>query len=75
LRMAEVINADTQTNNARATVIVPSIIDTLPNREAMPEANFANWVTPESIAEKIVFVCSEKGMDLRQTVLKVYGNS
>ncbi len=75
LRMAEVINAETQTNNARATVIVPSIIDTPPNREAMPEANFDDWVTPESIAEKIVFVCSEKGMDLRQTVLKVYGNS
>ncbi len=75
LNMAEVINADSQTNNARATVIVPSIIDTPPNREAMPNANFGDWVTPKSIAEKIEFVCSEAGRDLRQTVLKIYGNS
>lgn len=75
LRIAEVINADTQANKARATVIVPSIIDTPPNREAMPDANFADWVTPESIAEKIAFICSEDGRDLQQTVLHIYGNS
>ncbi len=75
LKMAKVINTATQTNNARATVIVPSIIDTPPNREAMPGANFADWVTPDSIAGKIAFVCSEKDKDFRQTLLKVYGNS
>ncbi len=75
INMAAVINADWQKHNATATVVVPSIIDTPPNREGMPDANFDDWVTPESIAEKIVFVCSDAGRDLRETVLKVYGNS
>ncbi len=75
IKMAEVINADSRQNNTTATVIVPSIIDTLPNRAAMPDANFSDWVNPESIAEKIAFICGEGGKDLRETILKIYGNS
>jgi NAD(P)-dependent dehydrogenase (short-subunit alcohol dehydrogenase family) len=75
IKMAEVINADSKHSNTTATVIVPSIIDTPPNRAAMPDANFSDWVTPESIADKIAFICGEGGKDLRETVLKIYGNS
>ena len=75
LKMAEVINADSRQNNTIATVIVPGIIDTPPNRVAMPDANFADWVSPESIAGKIAFICGAGGEDLRETVLKIYGNS
>jgi NAD(P)-dependent dehydrogenase (short-subunit alcohol dehydrogenase family) len=75
LKMAEIINADSEQNNATATVVVPSMIDTPPNRAAMPDANFSDWVTPESIADKIAFICGEGGKDLRETVLKIYGNS
>ena len=75
IKMAEVINADSDQHNANATVIVPSIIDTPPNRAAMPDANFSDWVTTESIADKIAYICGEEGKDLRETVLKIYGNS
>lgn len=75
INMANVINADSKQKHAIATVIVPSIIDTPPNRAAMPDADFSDWVSPESIAEKIAFVCGEGGKDLRETVLKIYGNS
>jgi NAD(P)-dependent dehydrogenase (short-subunit alcohol dehydrogenase family) len=75
VRMAEVINADSKLSNTTATVIVPSIIDTPPNRKAMPDADFSDWVTPDSIAEKILFICGDEGGDLRETVLKIYGNS
>ena len=75
IKMAEVINADSKQSNTTATVIIPSIIDTPPNRVAMPDANFSDWVTPESIAEKIAFICGEGGKDLRETVIKIYGNS
>ncbi len=75
IKIAEVINADTRQNNTTATVIVPSIIDTPPNRAAMPNANFSDWVKPESIADKIAFICSKEGRNLRETVLKIYGNS
>jgi hypothetical protein len=32
-------------------------------------------VRPESIADKIAFICGEGGKDLRETVFKIYGNS
>lgn len=73
IKLAEVINADIKNHGYKASVIVPSIIDTLPNREAMPDANFSDWVTPESIAEKIAFLCGERGQDLRDTILRIYG--
>lgn len=34
--------------------IVPTIIDTPQNREAMPDADFNTWTKPESIADTIV---------------------
>ena len=75
VKLAEIINANASDYNAVATVIVPSIIDTPANREAMPDADFSDWVTTASIAEQIALVCGEKGKDLRETVLKIYGNS
>lgn len=37
-----------------ANVIVPTIIDTLENRQAMPEADFSKWTKPAVIADAIV---------------------
>jgi hypothetical protein len=41
----------------------------------MPTANFDDWVKPEVIAESIMFLCSDAGGALRDTVLKVYHNA
>ncbi|MEQ9301444.1 MAG: SDR family NAD(P)-dependent oxidoreductase [Cyclobacteriaceae bacterium] len=75
IQFANIINGDAKTHNATATVVVPSIIDTPPNRASMPDANFDDWVKPEKIASTILFACSEEGSELRGSVLKVYGNS
>jgi NAD(P)-dependent dehydrogenase (short-subunit alcohol dehydrogenase family) len=75
VQLANIINGDAKEHNATATVVVPSIIDTPPNREAMPDANFNDWVKPEKIANTILFACSEEGSELRGSILKVYGNS
>jgi NAD(P)-dependent dehydrogenase (short-subunit alcohol dehydrogenase family) len=73
-KMAELINAEGKSKNITATVIVPSIIDTPPNREAMPDADFTKWIAPFDIAETIAFVLSKSGQKLREPVLKVYNN-
>jgi NAD(P)-dependent dehydrogenase (short-subunit alcohol dehydrogenase family) len=74
-KLADFINEDSKGKNIVASVVVPSTIDTLINRKAMPDANFDNWVKPESLAEVIEFITSDKGTPLRETVLKVYNNS
>lgn len=73
-KMAELINAEGKSKHITATVIVPSTIDTPPNREAMPDADFTQWVAPSDIAETIAFVLSNSGQKLRESVLKVYNN-
>ena len=40
--------------------ILPTTIDTLSNRSAMPDADFSQWVKPEAIAEKIKKWADEK---------------
>ena len=74
-KLAEYINADVKGKNINASVIVPCTIDTEANRKSMPDADFAKWVKPEAIAETIGFVLSEPASALRETVLKMYGNS
>lgn len=73
--LVDVLNAEGKKYNITATILVPSIIDTPQNREAMADADFSKWVTPEAIAEVVYFALAGKGGPLRETVLKVYGDS
>lgn len=69
--LADIINADFSEHQISAHVVVPSIIDTPPNREAMSDMNFDDWVKPEQIAETISHYLSHP--ELREGVIKVYG--
>ncbi len=75
LSLAKIMNATAKGKNVTASVVIPSIIDTLPNRESMPEADWGKWVKPEAIAEILEFICSEKGMIVREPVFKVYNDA
>ena len=61
--------------NIRASVVIPSVLDTPQNRAAMPDADMSDWVTPESAAETIAFLVSDTGDNLRETVVKLYNKS
>jgi len=74
-KLAELLNAEGASNNVVSHVIVPSIIDTPVNRNAMPNANFSDWVKPEEIAETIFHLSSDKGSAVRDAVIKLYGRS
>lgn len=75
IEYANLLNAQADTPQIQATVIVPSIIDTPANRSAMPDANFDDWVRPEQLADVMVWACSDTAAPLRESILKVYGNS
>lgn len=74
-RLAELLNAEAKGINVIVTVIVPSVIDTPENRESMPDEDFSDWVTPEKIAEVIHFYSSEAASDIKEPILKMYGNA
>ncbi len=74
-RLAELMNDEAKGTNVVTNVVVPSTIDTPQNRKSMPDADFRKWVTPEAIADIIYFHCSDEAVVLRESVIKVYGNS
>ena len=59
----------------RVTVnaVLPSIIDTPANRAAMPEADFSKWVSPEDLAEAMLFLASVKSRAITGALLPVTG--
>lgn len=75
VKLAEILNAIGKKQGIVTSVIVPSTIDTAPNRKSMPDANFDDWVKPESIARTILDLIGETGKDWRETVIKLYGNA
>ena len=73
--LADILNAGAKSENVTASVVVPSTIDTAPNREAMPGADWSKWVKPEQIADVLEFICSDKGLSLREPIYKVYNDA
>ena len=73
-RLAELMNDEAKGKNVVTSVVVPSTIDTPPNRKSMPDANFDNWVKPEAIADVIYWHCTNDAAMLRKPILKVYNN-
>lgn len=74
-RLTELMNEEAKGTNVVTSVVVPSIIDTPQNRQAMPQAKFDNWVKAEHIADIIFFYSSDQGSVLREPVIKVYNNA
>lgn len=74
-RLAELMNEEAKGHHVVTSVIVPGTIDTPQNRAAMPDANFEDWVKPQTLAEVIYMHCTDSHSMLREPVIKVYGNS
>jgi NAD(P)-dependent dehydrogenase (short-subunit alcohol dehydrogenase family) len=75
VQLAAIINARKNHQGVQAALILPSIIDTPANREAMPDADFSQWVKPTEIAQTMAYACSEAGLKQRQPVFKLYGGA
>jgi NAD(P)-dependent dehydrogenase (short-subunit alcohol dehydrogenase family) len=73
IALTESIALETKGTGVTANVILPSIIDTLPNREMMPKSNPAKWVKPEEIAAMMRFLCSEAGAAINGARIPMYG--
>jgi NAD(P)-dependent dehydrogenase (short-subunit alcohol dehydrogenase family) len=67
--------AEVKGTGVRVNSILPSIIDTEPNRKAMPNADFAKWPKPQDIARVILFLCSDDARLINGASVPVYGES
>lgn len=53
--------------------VLPGIIDTPPNRAAMPDQDPAAWVTPEALARVILFLASADARPITGAAIPVQG--
>lgn len=65
---------DTKGTGVRVNSILPSIIDTPANRNAMPGSDFSTWPEPEDIAQVILFLSSDLATTVHGASIPVYGN-
>ncbi|MBK9312699.1 MAG: SDR family oxidoreductase [Acidobacteria bacterium] len=73
LRLTESMAAELKSAGINVNCVLPGIIDTPPNRKAMPDADYKTWVTPESIAGVILFLSSDAASDIHGAAIPVFG--
>ncbi|MDA1315553.1 MAG: SDR family NAD(P)-dependent oxidoreductase [Acidobacteria bacterium] len=73
--LIQTIALEVKGKDITANVVMPSTIDTPANRGAMPKADFSKWVTPESIADQILRLCSPEAGEISGTLIPMYGRS
>ncbi|TVQ44913.1 MAG: 3-oxoacyl-ACP reductase FabG [Gloeocapsa sp. DLM2.Bin57] len=67
--LTKAIAAETQDLDITANVILPGVIDTPGNREAMGTQQADQWTKPESIGNVIAFLASDGAKDLTGSIL------
>lgn len=75
LRLTEGAAEELKEAGVRVNAILPTIIDTPRNRADMPKADFSKWVTPDQIAQSILFLLSEAASGVTGAELLVAGRS
>ena len=72
-KLTEALADELKEKDITVNAILPSIIDTPPNRADMPKANFAHWVKPEQIAGVIAFLLSDDARAITGALIPIAG--
>ena len=72
-RFTEALAEELKDDRITVNAVLPSIIDTPPNRADMPTADFERWVKPEQLADVIVFLLSDQAAAITGALLPVVG--
>jgi NAD(P)-dependent dehydrogenase (short-subunit alcohol dehydrogenase family) len=73
--LVKTVALEVKDSGVTANVILPSVIDTSANRAAMQSADATRWVTPQSIAELLVWLASDGARDVNGAAIPIYGRA
>jgi NAD(P)-dependent dehydrogenase (short-subunit alcohol dehydrogenase family) len=71
-RLTEALAAEWK-GKITVNAVLPSTIDTPANRASMPKADFGKWVTPQELADVILFLTSDAASAVTGALLPVSG--
>jgi NAD(P)-dependent dehydrogenase (short-subunit alcohol dehydrogenase family) len=72
-KLTESLAEEVKDQGITVNAVLPSIIDTAPNRADMPTADFTRWVTPDALADVIVFLASDEARAITGASIPVSG--
>lgn len=75
IRITEAMSAELREQNVNVNCVLPSVIDTPPNRKSMPDADPKKWVAPDDLANVLLFLCSEQSRAIHGAAIPVVGLS
>jgi NAD(P)-dependent dehydrogenase (short-subunit alcohol dehydrogenase family) len=75
LAFIRALDAEYRDHGIRCNAILPSVIDTLANREAQPDADWSKWVPPEEVAKVVRFLVSDESGPTSGAAIPVYGRA
>ena len=72
-KLTEALADELKDRGITVNAILPSIIDTPPNRADMPKADFERWVKAEQLADVIAFLISDRAGAITGALIPVAG--
>lgn len=72
-RLTEALAEELKDRNVTVNAVLPSVIDTPPNRRDMPDADFSRWVKPDDLAGVILFLLSDASRPVTGALIPVTG--
>jgi NAD(P)-dependent dehydrogenase (short-subunit alcohol dehydrogenase family) len=75
MRLTETLAEELKGKGINVNAVLPTIIDTPANRDAMPDADPADWVAPEDLANVICFLLSPAAKAVHGALVPVRGLS
>ena len=73
IRLTESMSAELRDKGINVNCILPSIIDTPQNRTDMPGADPRRWVSPEALADVVLFLASDQARAIHGAAIPVTG--
>src|SRR5574337_699193 len=73
MRFTEALAEELKDRHITVNALLPSILDTPPNRVDMPKADFSRWVKPQQLADVIVFLLSPQSSAITGALIPVTG--
>ena len=73
MRLTEAAAQEVRRKGVNVNAVLPSLIDTPRNRADMPDANYANWVSPDNLANVVCFLASDAAVEIHGALLPVSG--
>lgn len=75
MRLTETLAEELKTKGINVNAVLPTVIDTAANRAAMPDAEPADWVSPDDLAAVICFLSSSAARAINGALIPVKGLS